>query len=110
MPVRLRITTDDIRVALDMLSNNGHISAGTEIELPGGARLRFEGAEKIALGNEPGALDFRLDEPAGTDADPAQAADWLYEHLTGRVDEVRVGGTSVPVERDALRRALARGL
>ena len=108
MPVRLRITTDDIRVALDMLSNNGHIAAGTEIELPGGARMRFEGAEKRAEGNVPGVLDFRIDEPAGTDT--TQTADWLFEQLDGRVDEVQVGTRSVPVEREALRRALQRPL
>ena len=108
MPVRLRITTDDIRVALDMLSNNGHIAAGTEIELPGGARMRFEGAEKRAEGNVPGVLDFRIDEPAGTDT--TQTADWLFEQLDGRVDAVQVGTRSVPVEREALRRALQRPL
>ena len=80
MSVRLRITTDDIRVALDMLSNNGHIAAGTEIEIPGGARMRFDGAEKRAEGNVPGVLDFRIDEPAG--ADTKQAADWLFEQLS----------------------------
>lgn len=108
MPVRLRIVTDDIRVALDMLSNNGHIAAGTEIDLPGGARMRFEGAEKRAQGSTPGVLDFRIDEPAG--ADTAQTADWLFEQLNGRVEEVQVGTRSVPVEREALRRALQRPL
>lgn len=108
MPVRLRIPTDDIRVALDMLSNNGHIAAGTEIEIPGGARMRFDGAEKRGAGNAPGVLDFRIDEPAG--ADTAQAADWLFEHLDGRVQEVQLGTRTVPVEREALRRALQRPL
>ena len=111
MPLRLRITTADVSVALDMLSNNGHLSAGTEIELPGGARMRFEGAEKVAKGNQPGTLEFRLDDAVdGVHADPEPAADWLYEHLHGRVDEVRIGGAQVPVERDALRQALSRGL
>ena len=108
MPVKLRITTDDIRVALDMLSNNGNISAGTEIEIPGGARIRFEGAEKRERGNEPGTLEFRIDEPPGTDA--SQAADWLFEHLNGRVPDVRLGASQVPVEREALRRALERAM
>jgi hypothetical protein len=108
MPLRLRITTDDIRVALDMLSNNGHIAAGTEIEIPGGARMRFDGAEKRAKGNVPGTLDFRIDESAGTDT--AQVADWLFEHLQGRVEEVQLGTRQVPVEREALRQALERGL
>lgn len=108
MPIRLRIATDDITVALDMLSNNGHIAAGTEIEVPGGARMRFEGAEKRDKGAAPSVLDFRIDEPAGTDT--AQVADWLFEHLQGRVEEVQLGTRQIPVERDALRRALQRSL
>ena len=108
MPVRLRIVTDDIRVALDMLSNNGHIAAGTEIDIPGGARMRFDGAEKRADGNVPGVLDFRIDEPAGTNT--TEVADWLFDHLQGRVEEVQVGTRNVPVEREALRRALQRPL
>ena len=108
MPLRLRIPTDDLSIALDMMSNNGHIAAGTEIEIPGGARMRFDGAEKPSRANAPGTLDFRIDEPAGTDT--TQAADWLFEHLTGRVEEVQVGTRQVPVDRDALRRALQRPL
>lgn len=108
MPLRLRIPTDDIRVALDMLSNNGHIAAGTEFDIPGGARMRFNGAEKRSEGTAPGTLEFRIDESAGTDT--AQVAEWLFAHLDGRVEEVQLGTRQVPVEREALRQALDRGL
>ena len=108
MPLRLRIPTDDIRVALDMLSNNGHIAAGTEFDIPGDARMRFDGAEKRSVGRAPGTLDFRIDESASTNA--GQVADWLFEHLEGRVAEVQLGTRQVPVEREALRQALERGL
>jgi hypothetical protein len=101
MSVRLRLGTDDLRIAHALMSMNGSLAPGAEVTVPGDARLRFEGLSR----GDDGLLEFVVGNERGLD--PAAFADWLAGHLEGRVDQIRVGRREVKVEREAIRRALA---
>lgn len=108
MGIPLRLDTADLTIAFDLLSGDTSLAPGAEIGVPGGARLRF--TRRIAEGRTPeaGRLEFELRDTTRASAEPL--AGWLYERLRSRIPTVRVGGMAVPVEREALRRALARAV
>ncbi len=106
MEIPLRLDTADLRIAFDLLSGDTSLAPGTEVGVPGGARLRF--TRRIAEGRTPetGRLEFELKDTTRASAEPL--AGWLYERLRSRVPTIRLGGMAVPVDREALRRALSR--
>ncbi|HEX5386448.1 MAG TPA: hypothetical protein VFW66_07125 [Gemmatimonadales bacterium] len=105
MPIPLRLDTDDITIAFDIMSMNGSLQPGATVTTPGGGRLRFDGRVPAGQGGgSSGRLDFELLDLPSDAAAPVAA--WLSERLNGRVATVRVGGVAVPAEPDALRRAL----
>lgn len=108
MTIPLRVDTDDLRVAYDLLSGDTSLAPGTEVGVPGGARLRF--TRRIREGRAPdgGRLEFQLTD--ATEASAAPLAGWLYERLQSRVPTVRLGRVAVPVNREALRRALFQAI
>lgn len=108
MDIPLRLDTADLRIAFDLLSGDTSLAPGAEVGVPGGARLRF--TRRVAEGPTPGGgrLEFELTDTTRASAEPL--AGWLYERLRSRVPTVRLGRTAVPVEPEALRRALARAV
>ncbi|HEU4697647.1 MAG TPA: hypothetical protein VFS40_00550 [Gemmatimonadales bacterium] len=105
MPVRLTIPTDDLRIAFDLVSANGAVGPGAAVTTGAGGVLRFEGATRPSASGKI-SLAFDVEAPGGAAAD--DLADWLYDRLKGRVSSVRIARHEVPVEREELRRALAR--
>lgn len=103
MSLRLRIT-GSIRIAHDLMSLDGSLAPGAEIPTPGNGRLRFAGVNEAA-GADRAALEFVLANER--QVDPAALANWLYGQLKDRDAAVRIGLRDVPVEPDALRRAIA---
>lgn len=108
MGIPLRLDTGDLRVAYDLLSGDTSLAPGTEVGVPGGARLRF--TRRVAEGRTPegGRLEFELTDATRANAEPL--AGWLYEHLQSRVPTVRLGGLAVPVDREALQQALSHAI
>lgn len=103
MPVRMRIDTDDLRVAFELMGTNGSLAPGAVATTPEGATVRFD----RVVGEEdrgPSGFDFVVDR-GGSDA--GQLADWLYRRLNGLVDRVRIERESVPLDPNRLRRVLA---
>lgn len=108
MAIPLRLDTDDVRIAYELLSGDTSLEPGTEVRVPGGAKLRFTG--RVSQGRAParGRLEFELTETTRASAEPLAAC--LYERLRSRVPTVRLGALAVRVEREALRRALVQGI
>jgi len=104
----LRLDTGDLRVAYDLLSGDTSLEPGTEVEVPGGARLRFTSRVSEGRAPEGGRLEFQLTNATRASAEPL--AGWLYERLQSRVPTVRLGGMAVPVDREALQRALFQAI
>lgn len=108
MAIALRLDTGDLRVAYDLLSGDTSLAPGTEVGVPGGARLRF--ARRVAEGRTPdgGRLEFQLTDATRATAEPL--AGWLYDRLQRRVPTVHLGGMAVPVDLEALQRALVQAI
>lgn len=110
MTLHLSIPTDNLQVAFDLISLDHTLRPGTVVTAPGGATLKFERAREGP--GRSGSLEFDL-SGAGTGQEPVevdQLASWLATTLQGRVDRVRLGGSDVKVEPDALRKVLAAHL
>jgi hypothetical protein len=107
MPIPLRLDTDDIQVAFDLLSSDTSLQPGAQVTTPGGATLRFR-ARTPSGAATPGRLEFELANATPAAVEPL--AGWLFERLRGRVPTLRVAGRPVPVEPEALRRALGEGV
>ena len=110
MSTHLTIPTDDIQVAFDLISLDHSLRPGATVTTPGGATLRFERLNEGP--GQRGSLDFDL-SGGGTGQEPVEIeplAEWLHARLQGRVESVRLGGQTVAVEPEALKRALGREL
>lgn len=108
MTIPLGLDTGDLRVAYDLLSGDTSLAPGTEVGVPGGARLRFTRQVHEGRTPEGGRLEFELTDATRASAEPL--AGWLYERLQSRVPRVRLGRIAVPVDREALERALSQAI
>jgi hypothetical protein len=101
MSIHMTLPTDDLRIAFDLISADGSLGPGSAVEVPGGGRLRFEGARRQGTG--PISLAFEVERGAGS---AAALAHWIAERLAGRVPVVRIDRSEVRVDEEELRRAL----
>lgn len=80
IPIPLRLETDDLQVAFDLLSANTSLQPGVELDAPGGAKVRFR--NRVRKG-------------------PC---------LQGRLPRATIGRQAVPITLEALRQALAKAV
>ncbi len=103
-PISLRLETDDLQVAFDLLSANTALQPGVELAAPGGAKVRFQRRVPKGPLAPKGRMDFELVHAAPASVEALTS--WLYQCLRGRLTHVRIGRSAVQVEPSALRQAL----
>lgn len=102
--IPLRVETDDLQVAFDLLSADSALRPGVELDAPGGAKVIFRNRTRKRPGMSTGRMDFELVNASAGSVGPL--ASWLQRCLEGRLSNVRIGGRTVPVELKALHQAL----
>lgn len=108
IPIPLRLETDDLQVAFDLLSANTSLQPGVELDAPGGAKVRFRNRVRKGPGTPTGRLDFELLHASPASVEPL--ASWLHRCLQGRLPRATIGRQAVPMTLEALRQALAKAV
>jgi hypothetical protein len=106
MSIRLRIDTDDRRLAFDLMNNPPSVGSGSSTAIPGDATLTLESLfVRKALGL-PETLEFVLN--LGTGVGSGLVANWLYGRLKNRNVVLRIEEEEVQIEEGEIRKALSR--
>jgi len=106
MNLSLEIETHDRRLGFDIAAVGSTLRAGTVVDVPGGARLLYQGTlARKALGI-PEVLQFIVD--ASINVDLALLATWLYDRLKHkRVERITVNRRVITeVTEDSIRQVL----
>lgn len=82
MRVQLDIETHDRRLGFDIAGVGGNLSAGTVVDVPGGAKVLFQGAIIRRAVGIPEILQFIVDAATGVDIGLFSA--WLYDKVKDR--------------------------
>lgn len=91
MRVQLNIETHDCRLGFDIAGVGYTLSAGTAVDVPGGAKVLFEGSIVRKGFGIPEVLQFVVDTAVGVEIGLLSA--WLYDKVKDR-----------PVERIVINR------
>jgi hypothetical protein len=104
-PMLLEIETHGFAVLFDLLVG---VEPGARCRVPGGAVLHLPKLPPLNPGpGAPARIALRLE--CGWGIDSEVTGNWLYEKLKGRVESLRVDGTDVPIEREAITRRIKAG-
>ena len=82
MMIEIDIATHDRKLGFDMASIGGSLTSGTIVEIPGGLKVKYDGAlMRKALGL-PEVLQFVVDASANIEL--GLLATWLYDKVKGK--------------------------
>lgn len=79
MKVPLHIETHDLRLGFDIAGIANSLKAGTVVDLPGGAKLEYQGSLVRKAFGIPEVLQFVLD--ASLDVELGLLGAWLYDKV-----------------------------
>jgi hypothetical protein len=87
MRISLQIETHDRRLAFDIAGIGNRLTSGTVVDVPGGAKLQYEGSLVRKSLGIPEVLEFILDTSINVDLGLLGA--WLYDKVKGKdVDNI----------------------
>ena len=103
--MRLEIETHGFGVLFDLLTS---VEEGARCRIPGGAVLHLPKLPRVNPGpGHPVRIALRMECGPGVDA--RVTGNWLYEKLKGKVESLRIDGSLVTVEREAITRRIQAG-
>lgn len=106
MQLPLEIETHDRSLGFDLAAVGNTLNAGTVVEVPGGARLVFEGALIRKAFGIPEVLQFIVD--ASVNIELALLASWLYSKVNNKnVERITVNRRIITeITEDGIRQVL----
>lgn len=88
MMIEIDIETHDKKLGFDMAGIGGSLTSGTIVEIPGGLKVKYDGALMRKAFGLPEVLQFIVD--ASTNVELSLLAAWLYDKVNGRKVETIV--------------------
>lgn len=104
-PLPIEIETKDKELEFNLMGNTVELAVDDDYKLPDGSALVWKG-RKIDKSSGVRTLEFSLVPPAKANGGGA-AASYISEKVVGHASTVRINRQTVPVEKEAISRALA---
>lgn len=82
MRIQLNIETNNPHLGFDIASANNMLTVGTVVDVPGGAKIVFQGSEFYKSFDIPHVLQFIVDAAINVEVNLLSA--WLYDKVKGK--------------------------